>query len=63
MENSVFVEAEFFDEDGNILSTEIDVFVKYKYLNLEGSSISYSVIELADEYVIRMMSGGFAAFV
>ncbi len=63
MENSVFVEAEFFDEEGNIQSTEIDVFVKYKYLNLEGSSISYSVIELADEYVIRMMSGGFAAFV
>ncbi len=63
MENSVFVEAEFFDEDGNIQSTEIDVFVDYKYLNLEGSSISYSVIELADEYVIRMMSGGFAAFV
>ena len=63
MENSVFVEAEFYDEDGNIQSTEIDVFVKYKYLNLEGSSISYSVIELADEYVIRMMSGGFAAFV
>lgn len=63
MENSVFVEAEFFDEDGNIQSTEIDVFVEYKYLNLDGSSISYSVIELTDEYVIRMMSGGFAAFV
>ena len=63
MENSVFVEAEFFDEDGNIQSTEIDVFVKYKYLDLQGSSISYSVIELADEYVIRMMAGGFAAFV
>lgn len=63
IENNVFVEADFFDEDGNIQSTEIDVFVKYKYLNLDGSSISYSVIELADEYVIRMMSGGFAAFV
>lgn len=63
IENSVFVEAEFYDEDGNIQSSEIDVFVKYKYLNLERSSISYSVIELADEYVIRMMSGGFAAFV
>lgn len=63
VEDSVFVEAEFYDEDGNIQSSEIEVFVKYKYLNLEGSSISYSVIELADEYVIRMMSGGFAAFV
>lgn len=63
IENSVFVEAEFYDEEGNIQSSEIDVFVKYKYLNLERSSISYSVIELADEYVIRMMSGGFAAFV
>lgn len=63
IENSVFVEAEFYDEEGNIQSTEIEVFVKYKYLNLERSSIAYSVIELADEYVIRMMSGGFAAFV
>ena len=63
IEDSVFVEAEFYDEEGNIQSTEIEVFVKYKYLNLEGSSISYSVIELADEYVIRMMAGGFAAFV
>ena len=63
IENSVFVEAEFYDEDGNIQSSEIEVFVKYKYLNLERSSISYSVIELADEYVIRMMSGGLAAFV
>lgn len=63
IENSVFVEAEFYDEDGTIQSSEIEVFVKYKYLNLERSSISYSVIELADEYVIRMMSGGFAAFV
>lgn len=63
IEDSVFVEAEFFDEDGEIQSTEIEVFVKYKYLNLGRSSISYSVIELPDEYVIRMMSGGFAAFV
>lgn len=62
-ENRVFVEAEFYDEDGNIQSTEIDVFTKYKYLDLDGSSIAYSVIELADEYVIRMMAGGFAAFV
>lgn len=39
------------------------MFVPYKRLALENSSISYSVIELPDEYVIRMMSGGFAAFV
>ena len=63
IENRVFVEAEFLDEDGNVLSTEIDVFVAYKYLELDLSSISYSVIELPDEYVIRLMSGGFAAFV
>ena len=63
IENRVFVEAEFLDEDGNVTSTEIDVFVAYKYLELDSSSISYSVIELPDEYVIRMMSGGFAAFV
>ena len=63
IEDSVFVEAEFFDEDGNCVSTEIDVFTAYKHLALGTSSISYSVIELADEYVIRMMAGGFAAFV
>lgn len=63
IENQVFVEAEFFDEEGNVTSSEIEMFVAYKYLDLDGSSISYSVIELSDEYVIRMMSGGFAAFV
>jgi len=63
IEDQVFVEAEFFDEDGNVTSTEIEMFVAYKYLRLDSSSISYSVIELADEYVIRLMSGGFAAFV
>ena len=63
IEDQVFVEAEFFDEEGNVTSTEIEMFVAYKYLRLDSSSISYSVIELADEYVIRLMSGGFAAFV
>lgn len=63
IENQVFMEAVFIDEDDNVVSSEIEVFVPYKRLALEGSSISYSVIELADEYVIRMMSGGFAAFV
>jgi len=63
MEDQVFVEAEFFDEEGEVASTEIEMFVEYKYLKLDSSSISYSVIELADEYVIRLMSGGFAAFV
>lgn len=63
IEDRVFVEAEFFDEEGERQSSEIDIFVKYKYLNLDRSSISYSVIELPEEYVIRMMSGGFAAFV
>lgn len=63
IEEQVFVEAEFFDEEGNITSTEIEVFVPFKRLQLGTSSISYSVIELVDEYVIRMMAGGFAAFV
>lgn len=63
IENSVFMEAVFIDEDDAVLSSEIEVFVPYKRLALDYSSISYSVIELADEYVIRMMSGGFAAFV
>lgn len=61
--NSVFMEAVFIDDNDNVLSSEIEVFVPYKHLALEASSISYSVIELQDEYVIRMMSGGFAAFV
>ncbi|MCR5419566.1 MAG: glycoside hydrolase family 2 protein [Lachnospiraceae bacterium] len=63
LENRVFMEAVFIDEDGNVVSTETEVFVPYKRLMLDLSSISYSVIELVDEYVIRMMSGGFAAFV
>ena len=63
IENSVFMEAVFIDEEDNVLSSEIEVFVPYKRLALDLSSISYSVIELVDEYVIRMMSGGFAAFV
>lgn len=62
-ENRVFMEATFYDEEDNVVSNEIEVFVPYKRLALENSSISYSVIELPDEYVIRMMSGGFAAFV
>lgn len=63
LENRVFMEANFIDEDDNVVQTETEVFVPYKRLALDLSSISYSVIELADEYVIRMMSGGFAAFV
>ncbi|MBR4719238.1 MAG: glycoside hydrolase family 2 protein [Lachnospiraceae bacterium] len=63
LENRVFMEANFIDEDDNVVSTETEVFVPYKRLALDLSSISYSVIELVDEYVIRMMSGGFAAFV
>lgn len=63
IENKVFMETTFYDEEDNVVSNEIEVFVPYKRLALENSSISYSVIELPDEYVIRMMSGGFAAFV
>ena len=63
LENRVFMEANFIDEDDNVVATETEVFVPYKRLMLDLSSISYSVIELVDEYVIRMMSGGFAAFV
>ncbi|MCR5734356.1 MAG: glycoside hydrolase family 2 protein [Lachnospiraceae bacterium] len=63
IEKRVFLEAEFINEDDVVESTEIEVFVPYKRLELGNSSISYSVIELIDEYVIRMMAGGFAAFV
>lgn len=63
IENQVFVEVDFYDEEDNITSSEIEVFVPFKRLKLDFSSISYSVIELADEYVIRMSSGVFAAFV
>ncbi len=63
MEDRVFLEAVFLDSEDAVVSSEIEVFVPYKRLNLDRSSISYSVIELADEYVIRLMSGGFAAFV
>ncbi len=61
-EDSVFVEATFEDEDEN-LTSEIETFVPYKHLQLEKTSIAYSIIDVSDEYVIRMMSSSLVAFV
>lgn len=61
-EDSVFVEATFEDEDENVIS-EIETFVPYKHLQLAKTSIAYSIIDVADEYVIRMMSSSLVTFV
>lgn len=61
-EDSVFAEASFEDEDGKV-TEEIETFVPFKHLQLEKTSISYSIIEVTDEYVIRMMSSSLVAFV
>ena len=63
LESRVFMEAVFIDDENNESTSEIEIFVPYKRLALEASSISYSVIELMDEFVIRMLSSGFSAFV
>ncbi len=61
-EDSVFVEATFEDEEDNVIS-EIETFVPYKHLQLAKTSIAYSIIDVADEYVIRMMSSSLVTFV
>ena len=61
-EDSVFAEASFEDEDGKV-TEEIETFVPYKHLQLEKTSISYSIIEVTDEYVIRMVSSSLVLFV
>jgi len=61
-EDSVFIEASFMDEEENVTS-EIETFVPFKHLQLQKTSISYSITDVTDEYVIRMMSSSLVLFV
>jgi beta-mannosidase len=62
IEDKVFVEAVFSDEDGN-QSTEVETFVRYKHLSLEEPEITCSVKELEDRYIITLKAKRLACFV
>lgn len=61
-EGKVFVEAVFSDEDG-YRSTEVEIFVPYKHLQLVQPEITYKVTELQDRYKITLNSANLACFV
>jgi beta-mannosidase len=62
IEDQVFVEAVFMDEDG-YQSTEIETFVRFKHLSLEKSDISVKVTEDQQEYVLEITSKRLVCFV
>ncbi|MGB4658242.1 MAG: glycoside hydrolase family 2 protein [Mobilitalea sp.] len=62
IEEAVYVEAVFTDEEG-YQSTEAEIFVPFKYLNLEQPKLTFTVTEEEDRYVITLRSERFAAFV
>jgi beta-mannosidase len=62
IEDQVYVEAIFFDEDGN-LGTEVEIFVPFKYLALEQPEISFDVKEEAEQFLITLRAKKLAAFV
>ncbi len=62
MEDKVFVEAVFTDEDG-YQSTEIEIFVRFKHLSLEKADIRVKVTEEQEEYVLEVTSNRLVCFV
>lgn len=62
IEDRVFVEAVFTDEDGN-QSTETEIFVRFKHLSLEKADILVKVTEEQEEYVLEVTSKRLACFV
>ena len=62
IEDQVFVEAVFTDEDG-YQSSEIETFVRFKHLSLEKSDICVKVAEDQEEYVLEITSKCLACFV
>lgn len=62
IEDQVFVEAVFTDEDG-YQSTEIETFVRFKHLSLEQPDIDVKVTEEQEEYVLEVTSKRLACFV
>lgn len=62
IEDQVFVEAVFTDEDG-YQSTEIETFVRFKHLSLEPSDIEVKITEEQEEYVLEVTSKRLVCFV
>lgn len=62
IEDRVFVEAIFSDEEG-YQSTEVEVFVPYKYLLLEKPDIHCEVSEEEERYLISLSAKHLASFV
>lgn len=62
MEDKVFVEARFLDQDG-YESTETDYFVSFKHLTLQKPEISFKVSEENDKYTITLSAKQLACFV
>ncbi len=61
IEEQVFVEAVFTDEDG-YQSTEIEIFVRFKHLSLEKADICVKVTEEQEEFVLEITSNRLACF-
>ncbi|HWT74399.1 MAG TPA: glycoside hydrolase family 2 protein [Mobilitalea sp.] len=61
-EEKVYVEAVYADGDGNE-STEVEIFVPFKYLKLEQPEISFKVTEGEDKYKIALSAKNLACFV
>ncbi len=62
LEEKVYVEAVFTDEAGN-QSTEVEIFVRFKHLDLEPAEIKVNVTEEQEEYVLEVSSDRLACFV
>ncbi len=62
IEEQVFVEAVFTDEDG-YQSTEVEPFVRFKHLSLEKAKLCVKVTEEQEEFVLEVASNRLACFV
>ncbi len=62
IEDKVFVEAEFTDEEG-YQSIETEFFVPFKHLCLEQPAITYEATETAEKYLITLQAEKLACFV
>ncbi len=62
IEDKVFVEAVFMDEDG-YQSAEVEIFVRFKHLSLEIADISVKATEEQEDYVLEIAANRLACFV
>jgi beta-mannosidase len=61
IEDKVFVEAVFSDEEGNV-STEVEIFVRFKHLALEQPAVTFTVTEEEERYLISLKAERLACF-